>query len=94
MGGSNAGMGYARTHAVCDTPRRPRRALWVMKGLGLGGAERLTVTSARHFDRARYEIEVAYVLPWKDALVGDLAAPACRCTASAPQVLAPVGRGR
>ena len=74
MGASDAGVGTARAHALCDTPRRPRRALWVMKGLGLGGAERLTVTGARHFDRARYEIEVAYVLPWKDALVGELTA--------------------
>ena len=73
---THTGIGVEAAGAAVDGHgrRRPRRALWVMKGLGLGGAEWLTVTSARRFDRARYEIEVAYVLPWKDALVGDLAA--------------------
>lgn len=51
-----------------------RRVLWVMKGLGLGGAERLVTSSVRHFDPERYELEVAYVLPWKDAFVGELEA--------------------
>jgi glycosyltransferase involved in cell wall biosynthesis len=43
-----------------------------MKGLGRGGAERLTVTSAGTFDRSRWRIDVAYVLPHKDAFVDDL----------------------
>jgi len=60
---------------------RPHRVLWLAKGLGLGGAERLLVDMLGHVDRSRYEVEVAYVLPWKDALVGDIEAQgvAVRC---------------
>ena len=45
--------------------------LHVIKGLGAGGAERLLVslTAARGAD---VEVEVARVLPWKDALVAEL----------------------
>jgi glycosyltransferase involved in cell wall biosynthesis len=39
------------------------------KGLGLGGTERLLVGTIRHLDPARYRVDVAYLLPWKDALV-------------------------
>lgn len=48
------------------------RVLWLTKGLGRGGAERLLVSSAEHRDRSRFAIEVAYLLPWKNALVGEL----------------------
>jgi glycosyltransferase involved in cell wall biosynthesis len=48
--------------------------LWVIKGLGPGGAERLLVSVARAADRDAVTYEVAYVLPWKDHLVGELAA--------------------
>ena len=48
------------------------RVLWLTKGLGRGGAERLLVSSAEHRDRSRFVVEVAYLLPWKDALVGEL----------------------
>jgi glycosyltransferase involved in cell wall biosynthesis len=48
------------------------RVLWLTKGLGRGGAERLLVSAAERVDRSRFEIEVAYLLPWKDALVPDL----------------------
>ncbi|WP_439677393.1 glycosyltransferase [Embleya sp. MST-111070] len=48
------------------------RVLWLAKGLGRGGAEQLLVNCARHLDDERYEVEVAYVLPWKDALVPTL----------------------
>ncbi|WP_229698802.1 glycosyltransferase [Wenjunlia tyrosinilytica] len=62
--------------AVTDRPLtdggRPVRVLWLAKGLGLGGAERLLLNCARHVDRERFEVEVAYVLPWKDALAPDL----------------------
>ena len=46
--------------------------LWVIKGLGPGGAERLLVAAgnAHHLDR--YAIECAFVLPWKDHLVAAL----------------------
>ncbi|WP_406280286.1 glycosyltransferase [Embleya sp. NBC_00896] len=50
------------------------RVLWLAKGLGRGGAEQLLVNCARHLDDERYEVEVAYVLPWKDALVPTLRA--------------------
>lgn len=47
------------------------RVLWVVKGLGPGGAERLLCAQARaHGDE--FDIDCAYVLPWKDHLVGEL----------------------
>ncbi|WP_395293270.1 glycosyltransferase [Kitasatospora hibisci] len=48
------------------------RVLWLAKGLGRGGAEQLLLNCARHADTSRYEIELAYVLPWKDALAPAL----------------------
>ena len=48
------------------------RVLLLTKGLGLGGTERLVSALARGLDPARYRAEVAYVLPWKDALVPEL----------------------
>ncbi len=50
------------------------RVLWLIKGLGPGGAERLLVLNARFRRPERVSYEVAYLLPWKDALVGELAA--------------------
>ncbi len=50
------------------------RVLWLTKGLGRGGAERLLVSCARSLDRDRFDVEVAYLLPHKDALVGELTA--------------------
>lgn len=50
------------------------RVLWLAKGLGRGGAEQLLVNCARHADRSRFDLEVAYVLPHKDALVPALEA--------------------
>ncbi len=46
--------------------------MWLIKGLGSGGAENLLATSARYLDRERFNYSVAYFLPWKDALVSDL----------------------
>ncbi|MEO8692729.1 MAG: glycosyltransferase [Acidimicrobiales bacterium] len=52
---------------------QPRvRVLWLTKGLGRGGVERLIASSIRHFDRDRFDVEVAYLLPWKDAFVTDI----------------------
>lgn len=45
------------------------RVLWLIKGLGAGGAERLLEQSIPYLDRQRFEYQVAYLLPWKDALV-------------------------
>ncbi len=48
------------------------RVLWLTKGLGPGGTERLLVEMARARDPTRVEPAVAYVLPWKDHLAGEL----------------------
>ena len=52
----------------------PVRVLWLTKGLGPGGAEQLLVISARRLDRALVAVRVAYLLPHKVALVGELEA--------------------
>lgn len=48
------------------------RVLLLTKGLGLGGSERLLTLTAARLDRERFDVEVAYLLPWKDELVEDL----------------------
>ncbi len=50
----------------------PVRVLWVIKGLGPGGAETLLAAAAAAHDRTKFHIECAYVLPYKDHLVGAL----------------------
>ena len=50
------------------------RVLWLTKGLGPGGTERLLVEMARARDPERLEPTVAYVVPWKDHLAGELEA--------------------
>ena len=50
----------------------PKRILLLIKGLGRGGAEQILASAAPHLDRERFDYEVAYLLPWKDALVKDL----------------------
>jgi glycosyltransferase involved in cell wall biosynthesis len=49
------------------------RVLWLTKGLGPGGAERLLVALARTIDRDRFDCTAAYLLPEKEHLVGELA---------------------
>jgi glycosyltransferase involved in cell wall biosynthesis len=46
-----------------------KTVLWLIKGLGLGGAERLLVNALPYLDRTTFEYQVGYFLPWKDALV-------------------------
>jgi glycosyltransferase involved in cell wall biosynthesis len=48
------------------------RVLLLIKGLGRGGAEQLLVNAAPYLDRARFEYEIAYLLPHKNALVSHL----------------------
>ena len=48
------------------------RVLILIKGLGIGGAERLVAEAADYWDRETFAYRVAYVLPWKDQLVADL----------------------
>ena len=45
-----------------------------IKGLGIGGAEKLISEGARFWNRGRFDYHVAYQLPWKDQLVPDLEA--------------------
>lgn len=52
----------------------PIRVLWLIKGLGPGGAERLLTFSAQRRDRARFAVRVAFLLPHKVALVPELEA--------------------
>ena len=49
--------------------RTPVRVLWLIKGLGPGGAEQLLLSHARVGDHARFSYEVAYVVPWKNHMV-------------------------
>lgn len=56
----------------------PTRVLWLTKGLGLGGAERLLTLMAGKLDGDDLEVDVAYLLPWKDAFVADLEAAGVR----------------
>jgi len=53
---------------------RPVRVLWLIKGLGPGGAERLLVHQAAVADPAVVSVRCAYLVPWKDRLVPDLEA--------------------
>lgn len=57
---------------------RPLRVLWLIKGLGAGGAERLLVQSARYRDPGRTEPAVAYLLPEKSTLAATLEEHGCR----------------
>lgn len=43
--------------------------LLLIKGLGVGGAERLLEASLPHLDRDRFTYHAGYLLPWKTALV-------------------------
>lgn len=62
----------ADSHLSSGPTSTPARVLWLIKGLGPGGAERLLVLSAGQIDRDRFSVRVAYVLAWKDALVAEL----------------------
>ena len=50
----------------------PLTVLWLIKGLGAGGAERLVVQSARYRDKTLVEPSVAYLLSEKSTLVASL----------------------
>ncbi len=51
---------------VAGLPNGRVRCLWLTKGLGRGGVERLLLDMVPLMDDTRYEVEVAYILPWKD----------------------------
>lgn len=48
------------------------RLLWVIKGLGPGGAERLLCSQAQSEDTTQFSTTCAYVLAWKDHLAEEL----------------------
>jgi glycosyltransferase involved in cell wall biosynthesis len=50
------------------------RVLWLIKGLGPGGAEQLLVNHAEVRDTERFDIEAAYLVPWKNHLLPRLEA--------------------
>jgi glycosyltransferase involved in cell wall biosynthesis len=55
-----------------DSRPGPARVLWLVKGLGLGGAERLLADALPLHDPGRFQIEVAYLVAWKRQLAGQL----------------------
>ncbi len=59
---------------MIDPPAAPVRVLWLIKGLGPGGAERLLVNQAAVRDRDGLTYEAAYLVPAKDHLTGELEA--------------------
>lgn len=50
------------------------RVLWLIKGLGAGGAERLVWMFARTGDHATFQYDAAYVVPWASAMVPSIEA--------------------
>lgn len=46
--------------------------LWLIKGLGPGGAETLLLSFARLADHSRFAYHAAYIVPWKHTLVEPL----------------------
>ena len=55
-------------------PSQRARILWLVKGLDPGGAELLLSMAAKVRDREHFDYEAAYLLPWKNGLVGELEA--------------------
>lgn len=51
---------------------RRSRVLWLINGLGPGGAERLLVAAAGAVNGDDFEYEAAYLLPWKSHLAAAL----------------------
>lgn len=50
----------------------PPRVLVLIKGLGVGGAEKLISEGARFWDQDRFVYHVAYALPWKNQLSEEI----------------------
>ena len=61
-----------RDQTLRDQTLTPIRVLYLVKGLGPGGAERLIVAAASAHNRSAFSLRLAYLLPWKDALVPEL----------------------
>ncbi len=63
---------------VSSPPPDRARILVLIKGLGIGGAERLISEGSEHWDLDRFDYRVAYFLPWKDHLVEQLSSRGIR----------------
>lgn len=63
-------MGSSTGVTVGERPR----ILWLIKGLGPGGAEQLLVSFAKVADHAAFDYHAGYLVPWKSTLVPDLEA--------------------
>ena len=63
---------------------QPLNVLWLIKGLGPGGSERLLVAAAGAHDTERFALSCAYVVAGKDHLVNDLERLGVSCTCLAP----------
>ncbi|MFQ5873794.1 MAG: glycosyltransferase [Dehalococcoidia bacterium] len=48
-----------------------RKVMWLIKGLGTGGAEKLLSSSLPYLDRKTFDYEVTYFLPQKNDLVSE-----------------------
>lgn len=68
------------------------RVLWVTKGLGPGGAERLLLSFARAADHDRFSFTTVYALPEKAHLVGQLEEVGVDSVCVGPDGRAPVFR--
>lgn len=58
----------------------PLRVLWLIKGLGPGGAEHLLLQQARAHDAATLDLRCGYLVPWKNHLVPDMEAAGVAAT--------------
>lgn len=56
------------------------KVLILIKGMGIGGAEKLISEAIPFWDRDQFDYEVAYLLPWKDQLVPELVEARVRVT--------------
>lgn len=57
--------------ATSWAPDRRVKVVWLVKGLGPGGAEQLLLLSARAADRTRFQLRLGYVRPDKTHLVPE-----------------------
>lgn len=64
--------------AAATGPRR--RVLWLIKGLGPGGSERLLTAAAASHDPDAYDLAVVYLVPEADELASELEALGVPCT--------------
>lgn len=76
---------------MADAPDHDRRirVLWLIKGLGPGGAEQLLLLAAKVADRERFDYRLAFVRPDKTHLVPEFVE-----LGLVPERLGEAGRGR